>query len=76
MSVKPASEQWVLRDINFDINSGEAIGIAYQLFDDLADGDYILDELETSRLAEKYYHDALKYAQGFPELETLIRTIL
>ena len=55
---------------------GEAIGIAYQLFDDLADGDYILDELETSRLAEKYYHDALKYAQGFPELETLIRTIL
>ncbi|MEP4149539.1 MAG: ABC transporter ATP-binding protein [Halioglobus sp.] len=30
MSVKPASEQWVLRDINFDINSGEAIGIVGQ----------------------------------------------
>lgn len=55
---------------------GEAIGIAYQLFDDLADGDYHLGELETSRLAEKYYHDALKYADGFPELQTLIRTIL
>ncbi len=54
---------------------GAALGLAFQLFDDVADGDFFLPENEMLRLANQYKQESLDLAANYPQLQDLIRML-
>ena len=54
---------------------GEALGLAYQFFDDVADGDLFLPKDEMLKLANQYKQEALELSSDYPELQDLIRML-
>jgi len=54
---------------------GEALGLAYQLFDDIKDGDLFLPENEMQALAEHYKNQALDLSSDHFELQDIIQLL-
>ncbi len=52
---------------------GEVFGIAYQLSDDLADGDFSIEEIRLRELFSSYAREALDLAKNIPKLYEFIQ---